>query len=77
MKFETDFKLDFDNQTNLYFDLLKEEDYEFKTKDILIDIKKNLNTLDVNIKCNSVLDMKIGLNAFIKSLEIIEKTLKV
>ncbi len=58
----------------LYYNLLKEEDYDFKNKNISIDIKKN-KYLEVNLKASSLLEYKIGTYALINSLTIIEKTL--
>lgn len=69
------FSLNFGKDNNFFYKLLKEEDFDFKTKDILIKIEKEKN-LKVDIECNSVLDLKIATNALIKSLETIEKTLK-
>ncbi len=77
MNFKSTFILDFGKENNLYYELLKEEDFDFKTKDININIGKNNNNLEIDVVCNCVLDLKIGINALIKSLEIINKTLNV
>lgn len=76
MKLEASFKLDLEDESGRYLALLKEEDYEFKTKDIKIVIPDKIidNSFDVKITANSIIDMKIASSAFIKSLEIIEKT---
>ncbi len=76
MKHIANFSLDFGNLNKTYYDLLIEEDFDFKTKDIKVDIS-NEKDLGVSIKANSILDIKIGATALIKSLEIIEKTLNV
>lgn len=75
MKFISILKLDFENSNDLYYSLLKEEDYDFKTKDISIDVEKENDHILVSLVCNSILDLKIATNALIKSLEVIEKTL--
>lgn len=78
MKLTSIFFLNFEKQSDLYYNLLLEEDFEFKTKDISIDIEKvNKTELKVSILAKSVIDMKIAVNAFMKSLEVIEKTLNI
>ena len=70
------FSFDLEDKTKFFYELLKEEDFDFKTKDILVDVKDEKN-LKIEIVCSSILDLKIASNALIKSLEIIEKTLNV
>ncbi|MDA3855466.1 MAG: hypothetical protein PF569_04360 [Candidatus Woesearchaeota archaeon] len=72
-KFSSNFKLDFGDLNIFYYNLLIEEDFDFRSKDIKIEINKN-ESLEIDVICNSVTDLKIGVSAFIKSLEIIEKT---
>ena len=72
----TSLKLDFESENDLYYSLLKEEDFDFKTKDITIDVIRT-EGIDVNVVCGSVLELKIATNALIKSLEVIEKSLNV
>lgn len=74
---KTQFSLDLGKQSETYFNLLSNEDFDFKTKKILINITKSKNTIEVDISCNSILDLKIANSAIIRSLEIIEKTLKI
>ena len=78
MKFKSFFNLELGKNTNLYYDLLIEEDFDFKTKNIQIQIQKeNDSILNLNVLSDSIIDLKIGVNAVIKSLEIISKTLNV
>lgn len=74
MNLISNFSFDFGDKNNIYYKLLSEEDFDFKSKDINIKvIKKDL--LEVKVVCHSVLDLKIASNALIKSLEVIDKTL--
>ena len=77
MKFSNSFHLDFEKNNSIYFKLLKEEDFDFKTKEINIEINENKDGIHANIDASSVMELKIGNSAFIKSLEIITKTLNV
>lgn len=70
--------LDLEVQRNNYFDLLNEEDFDFRTKQIDINLKKiEDNFLEIKVLASSILDLKIGMNAVIKSLEVIDKSLKI
>ncbi|MCA9496757.1 MAG: hypothetical protein KC589_07445 [Nanoarchaeota archaeon] len=70
--------LNLENQRDNYFDLLSEEDFDFRTKDINIELEKfNSDSLKIEVLANSILDLKIGMNAIIKSLEVIDKSLKI
>lgn len=71
-KFSSNFKLDFGRLNDFYYNLLIEEDFDFKSKSIDIDIQKN-SMLEIRVLCNSILDLKIGVTALIKSLEVIER----
>ena len=77
MKFSSKFLLDVKENNDIYFSLLSEEDFDFKTKKIKIDVSKENDAVAVRIDANSVLDLKIATNALIKSLEVIDKTLKI
>jgi len=77
MKINADISLDMVQLNDFYLSLLKEEDYDFKTKDIRVDINKCEKGVKVTLGCDNILDLKIGMNALIKSLETIDKTLKV
>lgn len=77
MKISSQVKIcdDFDKLV-FYRDLLLEEDFSFKNKDIkveILNINKENSEMDINVLTNSVLDTKIGVNALLKSLEIINK----
>ena len=72
----SNFILDFGKKNELFYSLLKEEDYDFRSKNILIKIDL-VEKINVSIKCGSILDLKIATNAFVKSLQIIEGTLEV
>ena len=69
--------LDVKENNDIYFSLLSQEDFDFKTKKIKIDVSKENNSVAVSIDAHSFLDLKIGINALMKSLEAIDKTLKV
>lgn len=75
MKLESSISLNFGDLNNLYYNLLIEEDFDFKTKNIFLNIEKTINGILVKITTESILDLKIGSTALIKSLEIIEKTI--
>lgn len=77
MKLESKFSLDFKEKSDIYYRLLLEEDFDFKTKNINIKIELKENLVLVFIYTSSILDLKIGTSALIKSLEIIEKTLNI
>ncbi len=70
------FSFNFGDLNDFYFKLLKEEDFDFKSKQILINIENN-RKLDIGVECSNVLDLKIVTNALIKSIETINKTLNV
>ena len=74
MKFQSNLELDFGKLNKIYFDLLSNEDFDFKTKNINININK-LDSGKINIffESSSVIDLKIASNAIIKSIEIINK----
>lgn len=75
MKFEGEVKIHLDERTQLFYDLLCEEDYDFKNKEIEIDIHKADRDLLIHISAHSLTEYKIASTALIKSLEVIEKTL--
>jgi len=78
MILKSDFKLDFKESNNLYFDLLNNEDFDFKTKNININIiRTNSGSIHIFFESSSIIDLKIAVNAVIKSLEIITKTLNI
>lgn len=78
MKLNSVFFLNFDDATEMYYKLLLEEDFDFKTKDIKIDVEKiSKSEVKVSIFAKSVIDMKIAVSAFMKSVEVIDKTLNV
>lgn len=78
MNLISSFDLDFKEDNETYYKLLKEEDFDFKTKNINISIDKtSKDNIKVEIMCDSVIDLKIANSALIKSLEVINKTLKV
>jgi len=76
MKFSSEFKFDFKDDNELFFKLISEEDFDFKNKDISIDIEFSGDFLKVIIFTNSLLDFKIAISSLIKSFEVIEKSLK-
>lgn len=78
MNILSDLILNFGNKTDTYFSLFLEEDFDFKTKNIIINFEKQQNNkIKINFEVEKILELKIAMNAIIKSLEIIDKTLKV
>jgi len=77
MNIISDLVLDFKDKNELYFNLLLEEDFNFKTKNINIDFLMLNDKINVKFMVNNILDLKIAMNAIIKSLEIIDKTLNI
>ncbi len=75
MKFKIVYELKLGELLPTYYNLLKEEDFNFKTKEIKIELEKSLDMLYIRVNSNSLIDLKIGSSAVQKSLEIIEKTL--
>ncbi len=75
MKICSTFLLDFGELNDIYYKLLSNEDFEFKTKNIKLNILKlNSGKIKVKFISDSVIDLKIASNSLIKSLEIIDKT---
>jgi hypothetical protein len=78
MKYHSSFSLELLDKLSLYKSLLEEEDFDFKTKDIEVSIEEHSKEiLGIEISCNSFIELKIGTNAVLKSLEVIEKTLEI
>ena len=77
MKLSTRYNLDLGNQKHLYAQLLQEEDFDFKTKDVKVTILEEDSSLIIDVEANSLLELKIGTSAVMKSLEIISKTLEI
>lgn len=75
MNFNTEYSLSLGDNLHNFYSLLKEEDFDFKTKNIQITISKSDDLLFIKIECNSIIDLKIGTTAVQKSLDIIDKTL--
>ena len=71
------FDLDFKKETKFYYKLLKEEDFDFKTKDIKVDMKLLKSKINLDIICKNIIDLKIATNSIINSLNIIDKTKKI
>ncbi len=63
--------------SDLFYSLLSQEDFDFKTKEISIIISKDGDKVLADIKCSSILDLKIATTAIVKSLEIINKSLEI
>lgn len=76
MRFNSSFQLDVGDLSEMFFTLLQEEDFNFKTKNIDVSISKLENLIEIVVSSTSVLDLKIGTTAVIKSLEIIDKVIK-
>ena len=73
MKYTCDFCLDLGKNSQFYSNLLSQEDFDFKTKDIIVSINNEKNILNIKVICDSLIDLKIGSSSVMKSLEIIEK----
>lgn len=73
MNYTSTFKLKLDNVNDVHT-LLLDEDFDFKNKDIVVDILKEKDCLNISVSCNSLIELKIANSAIIKSLEIIQKT---
>ncbi|MFW6026280.1 MAG: hypothetical protein ACOC16_00500 [Nanoarchaeota archaeon] len=76
MRFKSNFYLDFEDSNELYYNLLAQEDFNFRTKNIKINILMK-NKIEVEVLCDSIIEFKIAHSAIIKSLEVIDKTLKI
>lgn len=76
MKFTSNFFLDFNEDVDKYYSLLSNEDFDFKSKNILIKISKKGTSVELYLECDSILDLKIATSAIIRSLEVIKKTLE-
>ena len=75
MRIKSKIELDFGELNNFYYELLVNEDFNFKTKDIKINIFRiDSGNVIIEFNVDSVVDLKIASNALIKSLEIINKT---
>ena len=77
MRLTSNYSFDFEKQSETYYKLLCEEDFDFKTKNITIEVRLENSLVLVEVRANCVLDLKIATSALIKSLEIIERTLNV
>lgn len=75
MELKTIIEVNSDNE-NLH-ELLKEEDYNFKTKDIIVNLLEKKNPLKIEIITKNLLDFKIATNSIQKSLLTIEKVEKI
>ncbi|MFW5704652.1 MAG: hypothetical protein ACOCXG_02305 [Nanoarchaeota archaeon] len=71
------FSLDFGVNSSYFYNVLKDEDFDFKSKDIFFQVCEKDSSVGVEVRANSILDLKIATSALIKSLEIIQKTLEV
>lgn len=73
MKSSVVFKIEVE-EVQKYYELLINEDFDFKTKDIDVNFKLDSNNILVTINASSFIDTKIGVSSVMKSLEVIEKT---
>jgi len=69
--------LNFGENTDTFYSLLLEEDFDFKTKNININFLKNNDKIEINFQVSKILDLKIASSAVIKSLEVIDKTMQI
>lgn len=74
MKFSSSFFIK-SNSVNQIKLLLCEEDFDFKGKKIFLEIgSPSQELVEVTVSADSFIEFKIGVNALMKSIEIIEKT---
>lgn len=77
MKLTTRYDLDLGENSPLYAKLLEEEDFDFKTKNIIVTPLLRNSMVEIVVEADSIHDLKIGTTAVMKSLEVISKTLAV
>jgi len=77
MKLKSSYFFDFGDKNEIYFNLLNDEDFNFKSKNLIIKINLVDKKIKIDILTNSILNFKIASSALIKSLEIINKTLNI
>ncbi len=77
MNFISTLILDFENENQIYFDLLREEDFDFSSRNIEVKIELINSQIRIILIGESILNLKIASNAVLKSLEIITKTLNI
>ena len=75
MKLSTTYELDFGEKSLFYVNLLKEEDFDFKTKSVVVKISQKNSKVFIEVFADSLLELKVGTSSVMKSLEIISKTL--
>lgn len=69
--------LDLKEHSDLYYSLLQEEDFDFRNKEVFVKVDKEDSNVLVTLETGSILELKIGMTAVMKSLEVIDKTLQV
>ena len=75
--FKIVYDLDFLNNSDFYYKILSQENFNFKTKDIKVSIKKLKNRVKIVSNVKNILDLKIVTSTISKTLEVIEKTRKI
>lgn len=75
MKLSTVYELDFGNKSSFFVELLKEEDFDFKTKSVVVNVSLKYSKVFIEVFADSLLELKVGTSSVMKSLEIISKTL--
>ena len=75
--FKIVYDLDFLNNSEFYYKILSQENFNFKTKDIKVSIKKLKNRVKIVSSVKNILDLKIVTSTISKTLEVIEKTRKI
>ena len=64
--------------SSLYYDVLKEEDFNFNNKSISVEVMKGeKGLLSIKVLAGNLLDIKIGINAVLNSLIVMDKSLNV
>ena len=74
MKCNVNFLLE-SEEKDLYKELLDRENFDFGKKNISVSLNDLDRGIGANVDASSVVEMKIGVNAFMKSVEVIEKVL--
>ncbi|MCA9486269.1 MAG: hypothetical protein H6500_01120 [Candidatus Woesearchaeota archaeon] len=76
MMITTKIHCSFEKNSDLFYKVLSSEDFDFRTKNISLNLNKAPEGFEIALGAPSILDFKIGINALVRSLEVAEKTLE-
>ena len=71
------FNLNFEKDSKFYYNILKEENFNSKKKNIIVDINILNSEINLNIICKNIIGLKIATNSIINTLDIINKTRRI